>query len=299
MTDLSIPSFKSGYVMILGLPNVGKSTLLNRLVSEKIAIVTPKPQTTRNRILGIANGENHQVLFLDTPGVCKATNQLNKYLLAEIDRSFADADLICFMTEASRPPKNRELDLLKRLNNFSGPVFLLINKIDRIVKHEVLPLIETYNALARFDHILPISATDGENCAELFEQVVKFLPFGPPYYPDGDLTNITERFLAAETVREQVFLLTRQEIPYSTAVLVTSFKDEPKILRITAEVVVERSTQKGIIIGKGGSMLKQIGSAARQELEKFYGKQVYLELFVKISENWSNDPAKLKELGYK
>ena len=299
MNEINTKPVKSGYVMILGLPNVGKSTLMNRLIDEKLAIVTPKPQTTRNRILGIAQGDDHQVLFLDTPGVCRATNELNRFLLAEIDRAFEDADLICFMTEADRDLSDRERAILKRLKEFAGPVFLLINKVDRIPREQVLVRIEKSFSQARFDEVVPLSATKGDNCAKLFELIVQHLPFGPRYFPEGDLSNVTERFLAAEIVREKVFLLTHQEIPYATAVMVMAFKEESDIIRIRAEVMVERSSQKGIVIGKAGSMLKKIGTAARIDLEKFFAKKVYIELFVKVFENWSDDTTKLKELGYR
>lgn len=290
---------KSGYVMILGLPNVGKSTLMNQLLEEKLAIVTHKPQTTRNRILGIAQGDDHQVLFLDTPGVCKPGDELNRFLLAEIDRAFIDADLVCFMIEAARKPHPREAEILERLTKFSGPIFLLVNKTDKTKQNEILPQIEHFTRSGRFDEVFPISALTGYNCKALFEKVIQYLPWGPRYYPKEDISDITERFLVAEMVREKVFLNTHQEVPYSAAVMVNSFKEADTIIRIQADVIIERATQKGIVIGKGGSMLKKIGIAARKELEDVFGKQIHLELFVKVVPNWSKNKHKMEELGYR
>ena len=299
MSDQMEKPIKSGYVMILGLPNVGKSTLMNRLLKEKLAIVTHKPQTTRNRILGIAQGANHQVLFLDTPGVCLPSDELNRFLLAEIDRAFVDADLVCFMTEAGRQPHPREAEILKRLSGFSGPIFLLINKTDTTNRKKIHPQIEHFTKSGRFDEVFPISALAGSNCKALFEKIIQYLPYGPRYYPKEDISDITERFLVAEMVREKVFLNTHQEVPYSAAVMVNSFKEADTIIRIQADVIVERATQKGIVIGKGGSMMKKIGIAARKELESVFGKQIHLELFVKVVPNWSKNKHKMEELGYR
>lgn len=289
---------KSGYVMILGLPNVGKSTLMNRMVEEKLAIVTPKPQTTRNRILGIAQGRDYQILFLDTPGVCQGNTPLNKFLLSEIDLAFADADMICFMTEAHREITGREKEIIERLKTFAGPVFCLINKVDKVSKPEMLPKIEQLATMHKFDEIIPLSALKADNCSALFKQVLRYMPYGPRYYPEGDLSDVTERFMAAEYIREKVFLNTRQEIPYSTAVMVQEFKEDDECIRITADVVVERESQKGIVIGKGALMLKKIGIEARLDLEKVFDKTVHLKLFVKVSQDWSKDSTKLRELGY-
>jgi GTPase len=289
---------RSGYVMILGLPNVGKSTLMNKLVAEKLAIVTPKPQTTRNRILGIAQGEDYQVLFLDTPGVCRDEAGLNRFLLSEVDRAFADADLVVMLTEAHREPRERERAVIERLKGFSGPTILAINKVDKISGEQVLPRIETYEKLHPFTEFIPISATQGHNVDRLFELVLKYLPLGPRFFPEDEISDVSERFLAGETIREKVFLSTREEIPYSTAVQVTSFKEDERILRIQADIVIEKSSQKGIIIGKGGLMLKAIGTAARLDLEKFFAKKVHLELFVRVVKNWSRDDRRLRELGY-
>lgn len=298
MNILSGENIKSGFVMILGLPNVGKSTLMNFLLQEKLAIVTPKPQTTRNRIMGIVNGKDHQVLFLDTPGVCKGDNRLNKFLLSEIDRAFTDADLICFITEANRKKMNREKEIIKRLEKFSGPKFLLVNKVDKIGNKELLPVLEEYSALHKFDEVFPISALKGDNCDALLKAIIKYLPFGPRYYPEDELSDITERFLAAEVIREKVFLATKQEVPYSTAVAVNSFKEKKEIVIIQGDIILERDSQKGIVIGKKGVMLKSIGASAREDLEKIFNKKVHLDLFVKVVKDWSKSRHRLGELGY-
>ncbi len=291
-------NIKSGFVMILGLANVGKSTLMNYFLKQKIAIVTPKPQTTRNRVMGIANSKDYQILFLDTPGVCADDTGLNRFLLGEIDKAFADADIICFMVEARRKIKAKEMEIIKRLERFKGPKFLLVNKIDTMEKEKSMEALKEYSNLFPFDQLFPISALKGNNCQKLLAAIVKYLPWGPRFYPEDELSDITERFLAAEVVREKVFFKTRQEIPYSTAVVVNSFKEEKAIIRIQGDIILERNSQKGMVIGKGGRMLKDIGISARKDLEKIFKKKIHLDLFVKVVKDWSKSKHRLKELGY-
>jgi GTP-binding protein Era len=291
------PAFKSGYVMLLGRPNVGKSTLLNGLLQRDLAIVTPKPQTTRQRILGILTTEAFQVVFLDTPGVVESERGLNAFLKREVLRALQDADLIVFVVDAGSP-KQSEHEIIKRLATLNRPVVLAINKIDRVKKTVLLPLIDEYQRLFPFAAIVPICATRGDGLAPLLHEVVTHLATGPQYFPADQLTDATERLLVAEMVREQVFLKTRQEIPYSSAVLVEEFKDTEPLVRIRAVIFVERDGQKGILIGQDGAMLKAIGTAARARMEAFLGKHVFLELFVKVKRDWTRSASAMRELGY-
>jgi len=290
-------NFKSGYVILLGRPNVGKSTLLNGIMGEELAIVTPKPQTTRNRILGIHTTPDHQIIFLDTPGMVKDERGLNAFLAREVQRAIADADGIVLVVEPDEP-RRTEMSLIERLPHLKRPVVLAINKVDKVDKRKLLPLIESYMALHPFQAIVPTCATRRDGLDRLVAEAAAMLPPGPMYYPAEQLTDATERFIVGEMIREQVFHLTKQEIPYSSAVLIELFKDKGKVIEILASIFVEREGQKGIIIGKGGEMLKKIGSNARAKIEAFIGKQVYLELFVKVKKDWTRSQAKLREMGY-
>jgi GTP-binding protein Era len=299
-TDSFTPAedFHSGYVMLLGRPNVGKSTLLNAIMNEELAIVTPKPQTTRRRILGIYTRPQHQIIFMDAPGVVKDKRGLNAFLAREVQRAMDSADVIVLIVEAFEPAKQSEELLLERLRKLKQPVILAINKVDKAAKPTLLPLIDDYRQRFPFRAIVPISARKKSGVDGLLAEVAAALPLGPMFFPPDQITDATERFLCGEMVREQIFLLTRQEIPYCSAVLVEEFKDEDKLVRIHADVWVEREGHKGIVIGQGGEMLKRIGSNARRKMEAFLGKQVYLELQVKVKENWTRSEGKLRQMGF-
>lgn len=292
--------FKSGFVAIIGRPNVGKSTLLNTLLGEKVAIVAPKPQTTRNRILGIKNTVDGQFVFLDTPGIHRARTPLNRFMVKSAVGTFGDVDVILFLVEADRGLHDEDSLILDSLKAVKIPVLLLINKIDLVKKEALLPLIDTFKDLYAFEEIIPISAEKAIGTDRLMGILWRLLPEGPKLFPDDMITDRSERFIAAEIIREKILLLTRQEIPYATAVVVESFKEEEErnFIRMEASIVVEKDSQKGIIIGRKGSMLKEIGRQARGELERFFGARIYLELFVKVRKDWTRDERLLRELGY-
>lgn len=298
---MSEPVFKSGFVAIIGRPNVGKSTLLNTILGDKIAIVSDKPQTTRNRILGVKHLKDAQVVFLDTPGIHKPRHKLNEYMVKAALNTLDEVDIILFMTEAGEVSGSGDSNIVDMLRGAKKPVFLLINKIDRINKGIILPQIDEYRHLYKFDEVFPISALKGENVDSLIDSIVKYLPEGPQYFPDDAVTDQPMRFIASEIIREKIFQRTYQEIPYAVAVGIEDFKeDETKnIVFIRGLIFVEKDSQKGIIIGKGGAMLKQVGQLARQELEAFMGIKVFLELWVKVKPNWQSDDSILKMLGYK
>ena len=292
-------SFKSGFVSIIGRPNTGKSTLLNSILGEKVVIVSEKPQTTRNKIRGIKNMENAQIIFLDTPGIHKAKGHLNEFMVKEAMSALEDMDIIIYLVEATGKIKD-ELFIIESLKKVRCPVLLGINKIDMVRKDSILPLMDEYSSVYPFREIIPLSARKGEGMDELFRCIVELLPEGPKYFTEDILTDQTERFVVAEIVREKVFELTREEIPYSTAVIVERFKENPgkRIISISATINVERDSQKGIIIGKGGAMLKEIGTRARIDIERLLGTKVYLELFVRVRKDWTKDAKSLKEFGY-
>jgi len=294
--------FKSGFIGIIGRPNVGKSTLLNVIIGEKIAITTHKPQTTRNRIMGIKNIESGQLIFLDTPGIHKATTPLNQFMVATATDTFRSADILLLLVEATEGVHRNDqliIDSLKN-KNVRLPVILLINKIDLVRKDNILPFIDQLQRLFPFSEIIPISALTGDGISILIEQIWELLPEGPRYFPDDVMTDRTERFIAAEIIREKIILFTHQEIPYTTAVVVDSFKEdeEKNLIRIQATINVAKDSQKGILIGKKGSMLKEVGTRARLDMEKFFASKIYLELFVRVSKDWTHDARMLKEFGY-
>lgn len=297
MTDTP---FRSGFVSIIGRPNVGKSTLLNRILGEKIVITSDKPQTTRNRIQGIHNVPGAQIVFIDTPGIHQARSRLNKYMVEVALSAIREVDLILFLVEANQKPGEQEQEIIDVLAGATAPVFLVINKVDLTEKGRVLERIAAYKDCFPFREIVPVSAGTGDGVEHLVELVRKALPEGPVYFPDDILTDVPERFIAAEIIREKVFRMTRDEIPYATAVEVDSFKEREDggLVSIAATITVERDSQKGIIIGKKGAMLKKIGSSARNEIEKLLNTKVYLELFVRVRKDWSEDERMLKELGY-
>ncbi|MBM4331929.1 MAG: GTPase Era [Deltaproteobacteria bacterium] len=292
--------FKSGFVSIIGRPNAGKSTLLNLLLGQKIAIISDKPQTTRNRILGIKNHPGGQILFLDTPGIHQSRSKLNQAMVRVALATYNEVDVVCFLIEADRPHNEENDFILKTLNQAKKPVFLLINKIDLISKGDLLPIMEHYSRLRPFEQIIPISALRGDGVEILVAELLKILPEGPSLFPEDMITDLSERFLTAEMIREKIFRLTREEIPYATAVVIEDFKEqeEKNLIVIKAAIQVERETQKGILIGGKGRMLKEIGRLAREEIEALLGAKVFLELWVKVEKNWREDPRALRRLGY-
>lgn len=297
---MSDTPFRSGFVSIIGRPNVGKSTLLNRILGEKIVITSDKPQTTRNRIQGIHNVPGAQIVFIDTPGIHQARSRLNKYMVDVALSSIREVDLVLFLVEANQKPGEQEQEIIDVLAGTTAPVFLVINKVDMTEKGSVLERIAAYKDRYPFREIVPVSAQTGDGVDRLVALVRDILPEGPVYFPDDILTDVPERFIAAEIIREKVFRLTRDEIPYATAVEVDSFKEREDggLVSIAATITVERDSQKGIIIGKKGAMLKKIGSAARVEIEHLLNTKVFLELFVRVRKDWSEDARMLKELGY-
>ncbi len=292
--------FASGFISILGRPNAGKSTLLNTLIGSKIAIVTDKPQTTRNRIQGIVNRPGAQIIFLDTPGIHKPDSRINQRMMAEVREALHGCDLLLLLADATRAFGRGDRYALEMMKKAGQPSFLLLNKIDLLPdKRILLPLMEQYRQRHDFAEFLPTSALTGDGLETLVERIIAALPEGPQYFPSDHLTDQPARFLAGEIVREKVILLTRQELPYSTMVLVDSFEEKPGLLRIHATVYVERAGQKGIVIGARGEKLKKIGTWAREELEKLFGLRVYLELFVKVRPGWRESPRFLQAVDWR
>jgi GTP-binding protein Era len=291
--------FKSGFIAILGRPNVGKSTFFNAIIGDKISIVANKPQTTRNRITGIKNSPDAQLIFLDTPGMHKPKTPLNRAMVQAARDTIGDADVLLLMVEADAHIGQHDLFLIEALAGVRAPVFLVINKIDRIEKPLLLPLIDQYSKLYDFAGIFPISALKGDGVDELLASLIEALPEGPQLFPDDIATDTTERFIAGEFIREQITLLTSQEIPYVTAVTIDAFKeDEAKnLIRISATIHVEKESQKAIMIGKKGAMLKRIGTQARLSMEKLFGAKVFLELFVRVKKDWTSSDKMLREFG--
>ena len=292
--------FKSGFTGIIGKPNVGKSTLLNSIVGQKIAITTHKPQTTRNRITGIRNLENAQIIFVDTPGLHKARSPLAMSMVNAAREVLSEVDVVMLLVDAQSGIRADDLDIIASLKETGTPAIAVINKIDAVRKEDILPMIEELSRLFPFKEIVPVSAIKKFNVERLEQVIAGYLPEGPQLFPEDMITDVSERFIAAEIVREKVTLLTHEEIPYSTAVVVDLFKeDETKnLIRIQAVIQVEKDSQKGIIIGKKGAKLKEIGRQARLEMERFFAARVYLELFVRARKDWTQSDAMLQELGY-
>lgn len=290
---------KCGYVAIVGRPNVGKSTLLNALVGKKISIISPKPQTTRNQILGIKTRDTVQIVYIDTPGLHDAEKRvMNRYMNRLANAVILDADVIVFIIDATRWLADDEL-VLKKVSEANVPVILVINKIDKLNdKKEILPLIEKFKEKYHFAHIIPISAKRKENIDSLEKTLVDMMPDGPHLFPDEQITDKTERFQIGEIIREKVIRATEQELPYSTTVVVESMKEEGRLLEISATIWVEREGQKPIVIGKNGERLKSIGTAARKEMVKLLGKKIFLRLWVKVKSNWTDDERALGSLGF-
>jgi GTP-binding protein Era len=292
--------FRSGFVAIIGRPNVGKSTLLNQILGEKLVITSDKPQTTRNRIQGIHNMDGGQIVFIDTPGIHKAHSRLNRYMVQEAGAAMDAVDVVLFLVEtAGKPAAHFEL-VAERLSRVTSPVILVVNKIDLASRELLMARLAEYGKLHNFREIIPISAATGDGVERLVNLILPLLPEGPSYFPDDILTDAPERFVVAEIIREKVFRHTGDEIPYAVAVNVEDF-DEPEdrgLIRIAAVITVERDSQKGIVIGRQGAMLKKIGTLARKEIEQLLGTKVFLELFVRVRKDWTENKNMMRELGY-
>jgi GTP-binding protein Era len=291
-------AFRSGFVAIVGRPNAGKSTLLNRLVGQKVAIVTSKPQTTRNRIQGIVTRPEGQIVFIDTPGLHSADSALGRQMMHEVAAALEGIDVLLLMVDASRTLPHADDMLLERAKRFRGKTILALNKVDGLPKQKLLPLIEAFHKAFEFAAIVPISALKGNGCDELLVEILRLLPEGEPYFPEDQVTDQPERFLAAEIVREKAIQAMYHEVPYALAVKVEKFEESPKLLRIEATMNVERDSQKKILIGHKGEMLKKIGTQARKELEELFDTKIYLGLFVKVVPGWRDNPHQVRQLDW-
>jgi len=294
------PNYKSGFVAIVGRPNVGKSTFLNRVIGQKIAIMSNTAQTTRNKIQGIYTTDESQIVFIDTPGVHKPKSKLGDYMVKSAMSALNEVDAVLFMVNATEKRGAGDNFIIDRLKDVKAPVYLLINKIDQVHPDDLLPVMEQYQTALPWQAVYPISALEGNNVDDLLPGLVDQMPNGPQYYPADQVTDHPERFVVSELIREKIFMLTREEVPHSVAVEIESMKqkDEDHV-HIEATIIVERPTQKGIMIGKGGSMLKKIGTMARQDIEHLLGSKVYLQLWVKVQPNWRDKSTLLKSYGYR
>jgi len=293
--------FHSGYVALAGAPNAGKSTLLNRILGQKISITSSKPQTTRNRILGVCHRPGAQIIFLDTPGIFAAKDRLNLKIVDTALAALGDADVILAVADTADPEPEAETYLVRQIQSLARPVVLALNKIDLIQdKEALLEKIARWSGQHEYEAVVPVSAQEGTQLEDLVAALIRALPEGPPFFPEDTLTDLPERFIAAELIREKVFRFTGEEIPYATAVTVESFKttEDGKRVNIQATIHVERDSQKGIIIGKGGIMLKKIGTEARSEIEQMIGAKAFLKLFVRVEKNWRKNPNAIERFGY-
>ncbi|OWT53215.1 GTPase Era [Bacillus sp. K2I17] len=292
--------YKSGFVSIIGRPNVGKSTFLNRIIGQKIAIMSDKPQTTRNKIQGVYTENDSQVIFIDTPGIHKPKHKLGDFMVKMAQTTLKEVDIVLFMVNAVEGFGRGEEFIIEKLKETKQPVFLVINKIDQLHPEQLLELIDQYRRLYEFAEIVPISALDGNNVDALIGTIKKYLPEGPQYYPDNQVTDHPERFIISELIREKVLHLTREEVPHSVAVVIDAIqKREGGAVYINATIVVERASQKGIIIGKQGKMLKEVGKRARFDIEALLGSKVFLEVWVKVQKDWRNKMSQLRDLGFR
>jgi GTPase len=292
------PGYRAGFVAIIGRPNAGKSTLLNRLVGQKVAIVTSKPQTTRNRIQGIVTRPKGQIVFIDTPGVHEADSALGRQMMHEVAAALEGIDVLLLMLDASSTFPQADALLLEKAKRFRGKTVVALNKVDRLQKPKLLPMIDALQKAFEFSAIVPISALKGTGCDLLEKEILRLLPENPPFFPDDQITDQPERFLAAEILREKAIQVMYHEVPYALAVLVDKFEETPRLLRIEATLNVERDSQKKILIGHKGEMLKKIGTQARKELEDLLGAKIFLQTYVKVVPNWREDPRKVRELDW-
>ena len=290
--------YRAGFVAIIGRPNAGKSTLLNRYVGQKVAIVTSKPQTTRNRIQGIVTRPEGQIVFIDTPGLHEAHTVLNRQMMREVAAALEGIDVLLMMVDASATQPHADQLLLDKAKRFEGKGILALNKTDRVPKPKLLPLLEAFSKAFPFAALVPISALKGNGCEELLGEILKQLPEGGPFFPEDQVTDQPERFLASEIVREKAIQLTYHEVPHALRVMIDKFEETPKILRIEATLNVERDSQKKILIGKKGEMLKKVGTEARKELETLLGTKIYLGLFVKVTPGWRDNPQQVRQLDW-
>ena len=288
---------KSGFVNIIGNPNVGKSTLMNVLLGENLSIVTSKAQTTRHRILGVFNGDDFQIVYSDTPGILKPHYKMQEAMMGFVQSAIQDADVILYVTDVKESVE-KNLEYINKINKSETPVLLVINKIDLCKSDELVQLSATWKELMPRAEIIPISALEKFKVSSVFKRIVEALPEGPPYYDKDVLTDRTERFFVSEIIREKIFRNYKKEVPYSVEVGIEEFKEEENIIRIKSVIIVSRDSQKGIIIGKGGDALKKVGSRARIDIEKFFGKKVFLEMFVKVEKDWRDSDRLLREFGY-
>lgn len=293
-------SFKSGFISIIGRPNVGKSTFLNHVVGQKIAIMSDKPQTTRNKVQGVVTTDDAQMIYIDTPGIHKPKHKLGDFMVKVARNTLSEVDVIMFMVNAEEKIGPGDRFILEMLQKTKTPVFLVINKIDMVHPDKLLEIIVSYQEEYEFAEIVPISALQGNNTDRLLDTLKTYLPEGPKYYPDDQVTDHPERFIISEFIREKVLHTTREEIPHSVAVVIEKIEREEKrnMVNIMATIIVDRDSQKGIVIGKQGALLKEIGTKARRDIEMLLGSKVFLELWVKVQKDWRNTPGRLKEFGF-
>ncbi|MBA4542627.1 MULTISPECIES: GTPase Era [Thermoactinomyces] len=292
--------FRSGFVALIGRPNVGKSTLMNHLIGQKIAIMSDKPQTTRNKIHGVLTREEGQIVFLDTPGIHKPRSKLGEFLVQTARNALDEVDLILFLIDAAEGEGPGDRFIMENLQGVETPVFLVVNKIDQVHPDDLLPLIDRYRNQFSFAEVIPISALQGNNTSTLVEQIFRYLPEGPQYYPADQITDHPERFIVGELIREKVLELTREEVPHSVAVVVEemSKREEKDLIDVRATIYTERPSQKGILIGKKGALLKEVGKRARLEIEHLLGTRIFLDLWVKVKKDWRNEVLMLRQFGY-
>lgn len=291
---------KSGFISIIGRPNVGKSTFLNRVIGQKIAIMSDKPQTTRNKVQGVLTTDDSQLIFIDTPGIHKPKHRLGDFMMKVAQNTLKEVDLILFMVNAEEGFGKGEEFIVEKFQTVKTPIFLVINKIDTIHPDQLFAIIESYKEKYPFKEIIPISALEGNNVETLLTQIKKYLPEGPQFYPADQVTDHPERFIVSELIREKALHLTREEIPHSLAVVIEKMERKPNdVINVMATIIVERDSQKGIIIGKQGSMLKEIGKRARTDIENLLGNKVYLELWVKVQKDWRNKMTQLRDFGFR
>ncbi|MEH7523482.1 GTPase Era [Bacillus sp. JJ1503] len=292
---------KSGFISIIGRPNVGKSTFLNRVIGQKIAIMSDKPQTTRNKVQGVLTTNDAQFIFIDTPGIHKPKHKLGDFMMKVAQNTLKEVDVILFMVNASEGYGRGEEFIIEKFQSVRTPIFLIINKIDLVHPDELIQIIDSYKEKYTFSEIIPISALEGNNVENLLGQIKKYIPEGPQYYPADQVTDHPERFIVSELIREKALHLTREEIPHSLAVLIDKMerRDEKDMVHVMATIIVERDSQKGIVIGKQGKMLKEIGQRARVDIENLLGSKVFLELWVKVQKDWRNKMSQLRDFGFR